>query len=411
MEELNLPYVNTPETIGYPPDKDRVQKIIEKVADRIIQNTSYRFIHQKNGDFAEESRDLPIGEKYKLESGFNDWKYWNGVIHLAFHEMAESFNDHRYAEYVRHNYEFAFRHLDFFQKLFNARIPNANFHQFFRLDRLDDFGAMAAGLIPIYMKDKKDEYGIYLERVLHYISEKQDRLKDGTFCRNRFGYTSLWGDDLYMSVPFLVRAWKLTNDEKYLDDAIRQVVQFHKYLYRPENGLMYHCKILQVKQFGVAHWGRANGWMMMGQVELLKHLPDNHPKRQELIDLLLKQIVGVSRYQSSSGVWRQILDKTDSFLETSSTAMFIRCIAAAVNEGWIDDIFASIAVSGWNGLVNYIKEDGEFTHVSTGFNIKQDLAYYYNRPLEEGGDHGLGALLSAGMEIYKMKEYRDCVWC
>ena len=46
-----------------------------------------------------------------------------------------------------------------------------------------------------------------------------------------------------------------------------------------------------------------------------------------------------------------------------------------------------------------------------GFNIKQELPFYYQQPVEEFGEHGIGGALLAGAEIFGMKTFRDCVWC
>ncbi|HYW96628.1 MAG TPA: glycoside hydrolase family 88 protein, partial [Bacteroidales bacterium] len=78
---------------------------------------------------------------------------------------------------------------------------------------------------------------------------------------------------------------------------------------------------------------------------------------------------------------------------------------------WIDNMYTPVAVQGWNGLTKHISATGILDNVSTGFNIKQDLPFYYNRPVETGGAHGLGAVLLAGTEMLKLKEFRDCVWC
>lgn len=411
QKNSDLPYVNVPETIGLPPQKEQTEKIVRLVADRVLKRTTYRFLNKRTGQRFENSTSLPVSADIVLESGYNDWKYWNGVIHLAMLELWRSTGDEKYKNYVQKNYEFAFSHLDFFKKLFDAQIPNANFHQFFRLDRLDDFGAMGAGLIETLEFDNRPEYNQYIGRVSQYIKNQQDRLPDGTFARNRFGKTTLWADDLYMSVPFLVRMGQFSGEKNYIDDAVQQVINFDKKMHNPTNGLNYHTWYKQLNTYGVAYWGRANGWLIMGECELLNRLPKDHPKRDELIGILFRQLVGISRYQSASGMWHQLLDKTDSFEETSSTAMFVYGFAKAINLGWIDDIYSSVALSGWKGLMNQIKADGEVDNVSTGFNIKQDLAYYYKRPIEKGGDHGLGAVLLAGIEVMKLKEYRDCVWC
>jgi unsaturated rhamnogalacturonyl hydrolase len=408
----NLPYVNVPETIGTPPDKEQVEKATRSLAYYIFSHTSYRLLNTKTGETFTESENLPVVPEIKIQSLLNDWKYWNGVIHLAFYEMAKTFNDNKYIDYAKNNYNFIFKHLPYFKKQFDARVPGASLHQYYRLDRLDDFGAMAAGLFEVYKTDPKPEYKAYLESIIDYIANKQDRLEDGTFCRNRFGFTSLWGDDLYMSVPFLIKTWQYTNDNKHLEDAIKQVINFRKHLYRPENGIYYHYRIMQEEHPGVAHWGRVNGWMIVAQCELLQALPKDHPKRNELIAILKEHIIGLARFQTANGMWRQLLDKSDSFLEASATAMYTYAVAKAVNEGWISDIYSSIAVNGWNALVKYcIKDGGYFDNVSTGFNFKQDLSFYYNIAIEPGGDHGIGAAVLAGVEVFKMKEYRDCVWC
>jgi rhamnogalacturonyl hydrolase YesR len=152
---------------------------------------------------------------------------------------------------------------------------------------------------------------------------------------------------------------------------------------------------------GVAHWGRANGWIMMAQVALLDHLPEDYPKRDELIHLLLRQIVGASRYQDQSGLWHQILDKPDSYLETSASAIFVYSIAKAVNEGWIPHSYLSVAKQGWKGLLTKINRYGEVENVSVGTAIEDDIHFYYTRPTELNELHALGPVLLAGSELIK----------
>ncbi|NJM15754.1 MAG: glycoside hydrolase family 88 protein, partial [Bacteroidales bacterium] len=71
---------------------------------------------------------------------------------------------------------------------------------------------MAAALFEVIDFIEYPQAKEYLDTTLAYTKNKQDRLSDGTFCRKRFEYTSLWGDDLYMSVPYLVRAGNIIGD-------------------------------------------------------------------------------------------------------------------------------------------------------------------------------------------------------
>jgi len=403
------PYVKTWETTVNPGVSDEAIGLLKLVADRIISDTSYTFTHSQLGTVSEDPTDWNV-DKIKLTSGYNDWKYWNGVIHMAMMEASGLLTNDRYKKYSADNYAFAFRHLDTFRNIYKAGVPDGNYHQFFRLDRLDDFGAMAAGLLELN-DFQFTGMQTYIDRVSKYIAEQQDRLGDGTFCRRRFGITTLWADDLYMSVPFLVRLFASTGETQWLDDAIVQSENFHYRLFNETSGLYHHCWYEDTGQHGAAHWSRANGWVMMARVNLMNYLPQEHSYRDQLSKRILAQIVGLSRYQSASGLWRQLLDKPDSFQETSGTAMFTYGIARAVNQGWIPDYYASIALQAWRGLKEYISEKGEMDGVSLGFNIRQDLPYYYSRPLEPGGAHGIGALMFAAIEMSKLKPYRDCVWC
>ena len=45
---------------------------------------------------------------------------------------------------------------------------------------------------------------------------------------HHFHNMTMWADDLYMSVPFLVRYSQFTGDQKYLDDAANQFFGFKK---------------------------------------------------------------------------------------------------------------------------------------------------------------------------------------
>ena len=214
-----------------------------------------------------------------------------------------------------------------------------------------------------------------------------------------------------MGIPFLVKRYRMTGEDRYLEDAVLQSERFHHYLFHHGSGLYHHCLYPGTGRPGVAFWGRANGWVMMARIFLMDHLPSGHPYLEPLREILLDQITGISRYQGPDGRWHQLLDRVDSFAESSCTAMFAYGIARAVNQGWIPGYYASIAVRAWEGLAAQVTEDGDLEGVSEGFNIRQDLVFYYQRKMEVLGEHGLGALLLAGSEIRSMKPYRDCVWC
>ena len=144
---------------------------------------------------------------------------------------------------------------------------------------------------------------------------------------------------------------------------------------------------------------------MLSQVHLLDHLPLNHPQRARLIQLLERQILGIAKYQNGEGLWHQVLDKNDSYPESSCSAMFVYGIAHAVNQGWIAPRYASIAKTGWEGLKKYkIDEEGRLKDICVGTGIQDNLVFYYNRPVGTNEKHGTGPLLDAGVEILKLEK-------
>jgi len=381
--------------------KASTEQTLRKVADNIIHTTSFTFVNNKTGEKFESTKGKDTTNSVRAESKFNKWQYVNGVLTVGMLRLADVLHDNKYSDYSRKNFNFIFDNLDYFKKMFDAGNNGVEYRPVFRIGSLDDCGSMSAGLLDIYQFDKRKDYLDYLNRVGDYIINKQVKFPDGTLARNGPRRMTLWADDLYMSVPYLARMGKLTGDKKYFDFAIQQVEQFNKYIYDSTTGLYFHSFYNDQNHNGVARWGRCNGWVAVAQAELLNNLPADHPKRNELIKLLLRQIVGFSRYQDSSGLWHQLLDRPDSYLESSVTAMFVYTVAKAVNEGWISPRYITIAQFGWNALTRQVTADGQVPDICIGTSIEEDILYYYNRPRETNDTHGLGAFLMAGAEMIR----------
>lgn len=391
-------------TAAFAQTKPAAEEIVRRVADNIIQVTTFQFINNKTNEKFTSTKGKDTSVNVKAESKFNKWQYVNGVLTVGMMRTSNILSDVKYADYSKKNFNFIFDNLDYFKRQFDAGVNAVEYRPVFKIGSLDDCGSMAAGLLDVYAFDKRADYLDYLNRVGDYIINKQVKFPDGTLARNGPRKMTLWADDLYMSVPYLARMGKLTGDNKYFDFAIKQVESFNNYIYDTPSGLYYHAFYNDENMNGVAHWGRCNGWVAVAQAELLNNLPANHPKRAALIKLLLRQIAGFSRYQDPSGMWHQILDKPDSYLESSVTAMFVYTVAKAVNEGWIDKRFISIAQNGWDALAKKVTADGQVPDICIGTSIEEDIRYYYNRPVALNDIHGLGAFLMAGAEIIKAKD-------
>ncbi len=391
-----------PFAVGQNPDVE----IVKRVADYVIENASFSFIDQSDGTVYKSSEGLPVKKDIKIESQYNYWQYPNGVIHLAMMELYKFTGDSKYRDFPISNYDFFFKNIPFLQKMYEEGYHGWDFYLFFRRFKLDDCGALAAGLIDVYQYDSRSEYLEYIEMTEHMAMVERYRLEDETWAKKNPYESTIWLDDLFMGVPFLAKLGKMTGEWKYFDFAVKQVVQFDNYLYEPGNGLYYHNYYTDLNRPGLAHWGRANGWGLLAKVLLLEYLPENHPDRQIILDLYDKQVLGLSRHQSQTGLWHQLLDKNDSYLETSCSAMFTYAIAKGVNEGWLDYRYYRVALEGWKGLQTKIDEQGAILDVCEQTPTSDDLVFYYNKPAPFNEFHGTGAIIFAGIEMAKLKEQR-----
>lgn len=390
--------------------------ILEKVADRIISETTYQFIDQETGKLYKSTKDLPLKLSVNVESKYNDWHYTNGVLNFGMSELGNLLGENKYNDFVSKNFEFVFNNgdLDYFKKLYEEQkkidwfsVRQVNWHMFYRMVRLDDCGTIGASLIEVYGKNPQKEYLDYIDLVAKHILITEPRLSDGTISRYWPRENTIWADDLFMSVAFLARMGKFTGDRKYFDDAVHQVKQYHKYLWDNEKQIFYHCYHTDIKQHGVAYWARANGWMFMAIADLLSVLPEDFDGRNEVLNIFKKQAEGLTRYQSEDGLWHQLLDKNDSYLETSASAMFVFGYAKGVNNGWLDQDYSYVADIGWEGVLSNVDENGNVKNICVGTGIMPALSFYYKRPVDVNIPMGEGPVIRAGVEILQMKKYYE----
>ena len=391
-------------------NKNTDEVIVRSIADYILDHTTLAYAAVGSGEIYHSTDEIPENVEVRFVDQFTEWGYTMGVLNVAMIDLGAYLNEEKYTNYPVRHVANGMDNYNFFQDRFKNDRPHYRwpYGQLWTMRELDDCGAMGASVIEVYNLVRREDYRVYIDKTANHIMEKQDRLSDGTLVRKFPHEMTLWADDLYMSVPFLARMGNLTGENKYFDDALKQVFNFTKYLWNADKELYYHCYYSDLERNGVAHWGRCNGWVMMAQVHLLNFLPNDHPQREELRKNLERQILGIAKYQNEDGLWHQVLDKTDSYIESSCSAMFVYSIAKAVNEGWIDNRYASIALRGWEGLKEHkITLDGQLKDICVGTGIEDNIAFYYNRPARTNETHGLGAVIGAGIEIIKLKESLD----
>ncbi|MDR1414646.1 MAG: glycoside hydrolase family 88 protein [Odoribacteraceae bacterium] len=388
-----------------------------QIAGRVLQNTTYQFINRETKETFPSTRGLDPALPIRVQSQYNDWHYTNGVLAIAMIELADNTGDQRYEQFVLRNMNFVFNegNLEFFREQFRRAkekggwraVPSLSWHMIFRGKRLDDNGPMAASLIELQQRHPDDRFLAYIRETDNHVARAEPRLPDGTIARLWPHEQTVWADDAFMAVSFLARMGKLTGETRYFTDAAAQIINYARYLWSPLTQLYHHCYHADTGQLGVAHWSRANGWVFMATADLLTLMPADHPSRPAVLDIFRAQAAGVARYQAASGLWRQLLDKTDSYEEITGTAMFVFGIARGVKRGWLHPDYIHVAEQGLKGMMTQITPAGDVTNICVGTGIMPSLSFYYARPRQTNTPMGEGPVLRALVEMSDAPPYRE----
>lgn len=384
------------------PSTDKVKNVLDRVYNYLNAVTPPQFIHKRtNAVVPASSADTNVIFK---PGDFRLTSYEWGVTYSGMLAVGQATGDSRYTNYTKSRLELLANAAPSFRTLLQQSATKSNpLRQMLDPHALDDAGAMAAATIKLLRSGGQPALRPMVDNYLNYISNKEYRLPDGTLARNRPQKNTLWLDDLYMSVPALAQMGKLTGDSKYFDDAVKQVVQFSQRMYNKEKGVYMHGWVESMEVHPQFHWARANGWAFMAMTELLDVLPENHPGRASVLEQYKVLAKGLVAYQSDKGFWHQLLDRNDSYLETSATAIYAYCLARGINQGWLDALaYGPAAILAWNAVSTKVNAKGQVEGTCVGTGMAFDPAFYYYRPTSVFAAHGYGPVLLAGAEVINL---------
>ncbi len=386
--------------VPYGPMKtEEIKGVLDRIYTFVNSSTPAAVIDNETKTRLTDLRNLKEGMIF--EPGvFRIVSYEWGVAYGAFLSAGEITGDRRYIDYTLERTGLIGKVADHFKKNTPSQPRNNPVRTVLDPRSLDDAGSMCAAMIKAYKKSRNDDLRPLIDNYINYITTKQQRLTDGTFARNRPLPEALWLDDLYMSVPALAQMGSLTGDQKYFDDACKQILQFSSRMFNSSKGLYMHGWITGMEPHPEFFWGRCNGWAILAMSELLDVLPPSHKMRTAIMDQYKAHINGIVKYQSGNGFWHQLLDRNDSYYETSATAIFTYCLAHGINKGWLDaQAFGPAAVLGWNAVSTKINSEGQVVGTCVGTGMAFDPAFYYNRPVNVAAAHGYGPAVMAGAEV------------
>ena len=396
---LHLMKADYPTPYGNP-SVEEVTKTLNRVFTYLDSVTPARLIDSKTkatvSDYSKITDDVVLAPgDYRLTS--YEW----GVTYAGMLQAGAATGDKRYTDYAVKRLQFLNELLPVYQARLKAN-PKAFSPIKGTLEphALDDIGALCAATIKAKRGGATGNMQPLIDICNDFIMHKEFRLADGTLARNRPQANTMWLDDMFMALPAVAQLGKLTGERKYFDEVVKQVQGYSQRMFNKEKGVYMHGWVQGMDQHPEFRWARANGWAVMTLVEILDVLPKDHPGYPAVLEQLRAHVKGLVSYQDGTGFWHQLLDRPDSFLETSATAIYAYAMARAMNQGYIDKLaYSPATMLAWNAVSTKVNAKGmvEGTCVGTGMGF--DPAFYYYRPVNVYAAHGYGPVLLAGAEM------------
>ncbi|OFP38744.1 glycoside hydrolase [Prevotella sp. HMSC069G02] len=267
----------------------------------------------------------------------------------------------------------------------------------------------------------------------------QPRTREGVFWHKAIYANQVWLDGIFMGLPFYcdyaVKNCSPRKARRILDDAVNQMMQTDRRTYDEKTGLWKHAWDETHKQFWAnphtgqsRHtWARALGWYVMAMTECLDVMPDDYPRKAEVVALLQKVMKAVVQYQDKkSGVWYDVLDveSPKNYLESTASCMFAYVLLKGSRMGWLDTDFNEAGKRAYEGILKRfirVNEDrtitltdccsvsglgpGKGPFVPAGKeNYKRDgsFDYYMSEPIRDNDAKGIGPFIWASLEMERL---------
>ncbi|HRX11022.1 MAG TPA: glycoside hydrolase family 88 protein [Draconibacterium sp.] len=278
-------------------------------------------------------------------------------------------------------------------------------------------------MLELFERSKDEKYKIAAETLVSQM-ETHPRTNSGGFWHKKIYPYQMWLDGLYMASPFLARYARDFNQPKWFDEVIFQLQEVYKNTLDAKTGLVYHAwdesreqrwcnpETGQSKHF----WSRATGWYMMAMIDVLDYLPEDHPGRQSIIEILNKLSEALLKVRDEkTGLWYQVLDRggdEGNYLEASGTAMFIYTFAKGAKMGYLDKRYLEIAEKAFDSMVENMVKTGDdglpvLTNTCGACGLggdpyrDADYNYYITEKQIDNDQKGVAPFILAAIELNK----------
>ncbi len=331
------------------------------------------------------------------------WNYTHGLELQSIIQVSEKTGDEKYFNYAE-NYA-------------DTMVNEDGSIKTYRLDRYNiDHINPGKMLFPVYKRTGNPKYLKALQ-LLRSQMETHPRISNGGYWHKQIYPHQVWLDGLYMAGPFLAEYGKTFDEPALFDEVALQLTTAWEDLIDEETGLLYHGWDESREQRWADpvtgksphFWSRSIGWYMMALVDVLDFMPEDHPKRGHIIDLLNNISTTIDRYRDyETGMWYQVTnlpDREGNYLESSGSIMFIYTWVKGAQKGYLPEEFAEKGATAYDQfLKQFIRENGDGTISVTnvcsvaglgGEKVYRDgsFEYYISEPVRDDDPKAVGPFI------------------
>ena len=230
----------------------------------------------------------------------------------------------------------------------------------------------------MYQKYPEPKNLLAMQLMMKQLQDQPRTIADKVYWHKAIYAYQVWLDGIFMGLPFrcltagvLDKPRNTRSSQSTLriyDDAVNQLKITYQRTFDPKTGLNRHAYDETRKTFwadketGLSQhcWGRAQGWYTMALIEVLDALPEDYARRQEVIDLLVKDFDAIQKWQDKkTGVWYQVMDSPErkgNYLESTCSSMFAYALLKAYRKGYVDGKYRDAGIKAYKGIIrNFIK--------------------------------------------------------
>lgn len=389
--------------VSLPVGAQDVEPFLRGIADKIIEDSKIAFINDETGEVIESKNGLIPQAGLSVGSPCAQWTYTSSVLCDAFYSLGNALNDEKYSQYVLSNHQFVFDNKEFIKQS-NAKKKTriSELGNFGRLGGVWSSGPQGGTVLNSYLINKNPEYLDYVKKTATHLEALRTKEKtDPETQMNRKGL-----DSVYAYIATMARLGKLTGEQHYFDFSV-ELVKETELFYDPAFKLYAQAYFPDLKVTNNIFWLRGMGWTAFALVELLSNMPEENPDFDEVLSIYQKLMIGIAQYQTSSGLWHHLVNRPDSFEETSGSIFIVYAFAKGLNQGWLPERYRDVAMTGWRGMMSKQTEDGSIEGNTGSVRTSTSPAYYLNNSTKKADAYLSGVLLLAGTEMLELYKNPD----